>query len=236
MKKSITILFIALSIFANAQSQKIKGNGNVTTKEITTSDYDKISVSGFFDVELVSGSEGKITLKGEENLLEFVNIDVKDNTLCIGTEKGKRLTTTKSITITVPFETLNEVSLSGSGDVSSKNTVKSTKFATTLTGSGDIHLDIEAQEVTATLTGSGDMILKGKTGEFNSTLTGSGDLNASKLESANVTSNVSGSGDCKVYSSDSLFARVSGSGAIYYAGDPKKKDTNVHGSGSISKA
>jgi hypothetical protein len=240
MKKSITILFIALS-FAIAQAQsseKIKGNGNISTKEIATSDYDKVAVTGFFDVELVSGNEGKISIKGEENLLEHIRIDVNDNTLTIATEKGKRISpsTGKTITITVPFESLSEVNLSGSGDISSKNTIKSAKFATTLTGSGDLHLDIEAQEVTATLTGSGDLILKGKTEAFTSTLTGSGDLNASRLQSGDVTSNVSGSGDCKVYCSDSLYARVSGSGAIYYAGDPKKKDTKVHGSGSISKA
>jgi hypothetical protein len=229
------VLFVTIS---HAQSsQKIKGNGNLSSKTVTTTDYDKILVSGFFDVNLVSGKEGQITLKGEENLLEFVKVEVHDNALKISTEKGKRISTSmgKTITITVPFESLDEVSLAGSGDINSKSTIKSAQFSASLTGSGDIHLDIDAKDITAKVTGSGDMILKGKTNEFKCDVTGSGDLNASGLESGNVNSTVSGSGNCKVFCTDFLQARVTGSGDIDYSGDPKKKDTKVNGSGSISK-
>ena len=83
MKKSIAMLFGVLSIAtaANAQfsSEKIKGNGNVIKKNVTTPDYEKVVVSGFFDVDLVAGKEGKIAVEGEENLLQHLKIEVADN-------------------------------------------------------------------------------------------------------------------------------------------------------------
>ena len=242
MKKSIAMLFGVLSIAtaANAQfsSEKIKGNGNVIKKNVTTPDYEKVVVSGFFDVDLVAGKEGKIAVEGEENLLQHLKIEVADNVLTIGTQKGKRISPSfgKKITITVPFESLNEVSLSGSGDVNSKSTIKSPEFRTTLSGSGDIQLSIDAQKTTAKVTGSGNMKLNGKSGDFSCDLTGSGDLDAFNLKSGNVDSSLTGSGNCKVYCTGFLQARITGSGDIDYKGDPKKKDTKVHGSGSISKA
>jgi Putative auto-transporter adhesin, head GIN domain len=243
MKKTITlILVIALiTTLANAQdgnSEKIKGNGNIVSKIITTEGYEKIKVSGFFDVELIAGEEGQITIKGEENLLDFIEIKVTGNELKIGTEKGKRLSTSKgnSVFITVPFKTLNEVSLAGSGDINTKNKITANQFTTSLSGSGDIKLELEATDVTAKLTGSGDIVLKGKSENFHCQIVGSGDLTASELVSSNVDSTITGSGDCKVYCSDFLEARVTGSGDLNYLGDPKKKETKVTGSGSISKA
>lgn len=242
MKNSIKfgLVAIAFTSFANGQwasGDRIKGNGNVVTKEITTSSYDKVLVSGFYDVDLIAGEEGKINVKGEENLLDYLKIEVVEGALKIGTEKGKYLSTSKGykIIITVPFESLEEVSLTGSGDINSKSTITTTNFTSRLAGSGDVNLTISAKDVIAKVTGSGNMVLKGKTTDFKGDVTGSGDLNASNLESDTAEATVIGSGDCKVSCTTSLFARVNGSGDIDYKGDPKKKDTKVNGSGSISK-
>ncbi len=242
MKKTnlLIVLAFCFPLIMNAQwnsRTKVKGNGNMITKNISTSDYDQIAVSGFFEVVLITGEEGKITLEAEENFLEYIIIKVENNTLKINVENEVSLNPSRGhkVLITVPFESLTAVSLSGSGDVRSKNKIKATEFKSTLSGSGDIHLDIDAKEVTGEVTGSGDMVLKGQSEEFKCTVTGSGDLNATGLESAIVSAKVTGSGDCSVYCTASLEARVTGSGDISYYGDPKKKDTKVTGSGDISK-
>ncbi|PKP15060.1 MAG: DUF2807 domain-containing protein, partial [Bacteroidetes bacterium HGW-Bacteroidetes-23] len=74
MKKVITLVAVLTVSIVSAQwgEKRIKGNGTVVSKEVTTSDYESISVAGFFSVTLVEGKEGKITVKGEENLLEFI--------------------------------------------------------------------------------------------------------------------------------------------------------------------
>jgi hypothetical protein len=237
MKQSIILAALLITAFAGAQD-KIKGNGDVTKKTVSTSNYDEVKVAGFFDVTLIAGSEGKIVVEGESNLIEYVECKVEGNALRIGVEKGKKISPSmgKTITVTVPFESLNEVTLAGSGDVTSKSTIKSTDFTTTLSGSGDIKLNIDAKKVDAKVTGSGNMTLDGKAGDLVCGVTGSGDLDAFGLDSTNVDSTVTGSGNCKVHCSDFLQAKVTGSGDIDYKGEPKKKDTKVHGSGTISKA
>jgi hypothetical protein len=244
MKQSIKLAVICVLAYATvAQAQwsfknKIKGNGKVVTEKRNTASYDQITVSGFYDVNLVAGEEGNITLWGEENLLSLIKIEVQDNILKIYTEKDKNIHTSqgKNITITVPFQTLNLVSLSGSGDIKTQNTIKSKTFIAKLSGSGDLNLDVEANHFEASLSGSGDISLKGKTEDFISKISGSGNIDASTLESKNVDISISGSGDSKVYCSETLKARVSGSGDIEYKGNPKNKDTKVRGSGEISKA
>ena len=242
MKKSnlIVAFLLFLPFVLNAQwnsRDKIKGNGTIISKNINTSSYDKVLVTGFFDVDLLTGEEGKIIIKGEENILDYVTITVENNALKIATEKGKYIVPSSgnTIQIIVPFHSLNEVSLCGSGDINGKNSIASDDFTSELSGSGDINLSVSAKNVTAVVSGSGDLVLEGETTNIKCKVIGSGDLNASKLKSNNADAAVTGSGDCKVYCSENLEARVTGSGDINYYGNPIKKDTKVIGSGDISK-
>ena len=244
MKNSIQ-LFISCALLTTSMTHaqwssnaKIKGNGTVASEKRTTASYDAIAVAGFFDVELISGKEGKITIKGEENLLPYIKVEVVDQELKIFVEKNKYIIPNKGkqIIITVPFESINHVSLTGSGDVLTKNRIESKSFSVKLVGSGDINLNVETTDLEINLTGSGDLQLTGSTENLNSSLDGSGNIDASNLKAKNVRVTVSGSGDNTVLCSESLYARVSGSGDVEYKGDPKKKDIKVNGSGNISKS
>ncbi|WP_343589833.1 head GIN domain-containing protein [Flavobacterium sp.] len=239
MKKSI--LLLALAIFftnstVNAQN-KIQGNGKIVTETRSTGDYDGIKVAGSFDVDLVSGKEGKITIKGEENLLAVIKVEVEENSLKIYVEKGTQIRTSSGkIQVTVPFEKISELSLAGSGDIQSKDVIKNDKFSIKLSGSGNFTLPVDTNNLELNVSGSGNVRLKGTATNFSAKLSGSGDINAADLKSKVVEANVSGSGNSKVACDESLTARVSGSGNIRYVGNPEKKDTKVSGSGTISKS
>lgn len=240
MKKLVTLSLVVLfTASCTAQwGKKVKGNGNVVSIERSVGDYDGIGVSGWFDVELVDGNEGELTLKGEENLLEHIVTEVKNGKLSIKVEKGYNLKPTswkEGIYITVPVESVNSIALSGSGDIVGKTTLKTDSFKTSMSGSGDITLDVNVSSISASMSGSGDITLSGSTGDFDATISGSGDIKAYELSADNVDATVSGSADIKVTANKMLKARVSGSGDISYKGNPGKVDTKTSGSGDISK-
>ena len=243
MKKLIK-LFVSCSLLLTtityaqwSSNQKIKGNGKFITEKRSTASYDEIAITGFFDVELVAGKEGNITVKGEENLVPFIKVEVVNQVLKISTEKNKYFTSGKGkqIVIVIPFESINQVSLTGSGDVITKNSIKSKTFAVKLIGSGDMNLALESNDIEINLSGSGDIKVSGNTVNLDTNLNGSGDIDAPILKATNAKATLSGSGDTIIYCSDSLYARVSGSGDIDYKGNPTKKDVKVSGSGAISK-
>ncbi|NHF61241.1 DUF2807 domain-containing protein [Flavobacteriaceae bacterium TP-CH-4] len=240
MKQLLSLsLVVVLTTSCTAQwGKRIKGNGNSVSIERSVGDYEGVSVSGWFDVDLVDGNEGELTLEGEENLLEYIITEVRNGKLVIKVEKGYNLKPSnwnEGIRVTVPVESINSVALSGSGDIVGKKTLKATSFRTSMSGSGDITLDIESDNMTASMSGSGDINLSGTTGTFEATISGSGDIKAYDLEADVVDATVSGSADIKVTAKEMLKARVSGSGDISYRGNPKKLDTKTSGSGDISK-
>jgi hypothetical protein len=238
MKKSILLIaMILIGTSAHAQWWKrIKGNGNTITQTRQTANYDKVSVSGSFDVQLVRGEEGEITLKGEENLLEHIEVYVKNNVLILKVKDNINLSSSwnKTITIEVPVIEITGVKLSGSGDISTQTTLKATDFNAAVSGSGDISLAIEATNLYVQISGSGDINLSGSADDLTVKVSGSGDVNAYDVAAQDATVTVSGSADVTLTVKGTLNAKVSGSGDIQYKGNPKKVVSKVSGSGDVN--
>jgi len=241
--KTLLTLFAALFCVTASHAQwwqgtkKVNGNGNMVTQTRNVPDYDAVSLTGSMDVILVKGREGSLKIEAEENLQQHIETEVNGGRLKISVEKGYSLNPSgnKGITITVPFADLENVSLTGSGDIRSNDMVSSQKFSINITGSGNVSLPLQAKSASADITGSGDIDLTGKAEDFDCKVTGSGDISAFDFKCQYVSAMVTGSGDIQVYASESLKASTPGSGDIEYRGNPKKEDFRTMGSGSISK-
>lgn len=241
--KNNLLVFLGLFVFTGALhaqwgGKKIKGNGNMVTEERSVGEFEEIALHGWFDVEIVDGKEGEISIRGEENLLEYLVTEVEKGVLQIKEEKGYNLKPSSwrdGIRITVAVSSISGVSLSGSGDLKGSTLLVADKFDASLSGSGDVEIEVEADAVEARLSGSGDLDIAGKAKSLEIRVSGSGDVDAADLEARDVEVVVSGSADVSVHATDYLKARVSGSGDVSYKGNPKKRDTKVSGSGEVSK-
>lgn len=233
--KTITVLVFLLSTTLScAQWNKVKGNGDITTTTRSTGSYDGIKTAGPMDFKLVQGKEGEISIKADANLMEYIITEVKNNELIVKVEKNVGLKPSKTIVITIPYESISSVSLSGSGDVENSGTIKADEFKVALAGSGDIKLNVDSESLDSSIAGSGDIELRGSTKNLTTKIAGSGDFEGGNLESTNVDAQISGSGSVNVVCNGELYARISGSGDVKYSGKPTKKDTKISGSGSVS--
>jgi hypothetical protein len=235
----LSVLLIAANISCAQWGKKVKGNGEVVTVERITGEYESISVGGWFDVEIIEGKEGSLTLKGEENLLEYIITEVKDGELKVKVKTGINLQPSSwfngGISVSIPVEEINSLSMSGSGDLVGKTVLRSRDMVTRLSGSGDMEVKVEAENLDIAVSGSGDMTLNGAAEYLRVQISGSGDVHAYNLQANHVDANISGSAGIQITARESLKARVSGSGDISYRGNPAKIDSKVSGSGEISK-
>ncbi len=230
MKK--LILFIFLVQFTVALVGQTSEKRNV-------GEYDAIYVSGWFDVELVSGEEGVIELEGKSKYLKHISTEVVNGKLKIKWERRHNATpfySWSNIRITIPVEDISAVGLSGSGSIVGKTKLRADSFAATMSGSGKVDLNIETNKLKSVISGSGDALLRGTATDFVAEVSGSGDIKAYKLKADTVTAVISGSADIEVHADVAIKARISGSGDVEYIGNAKKIDSKVSGSGSIKRS
>ncbi|UJH91490.1 DUF2807 domain-containing protein [Antarcticibacterium sp. 1MA-6-2] len=243
--KNFILIFSVVILSANSvnaqwwsNSTKVTGNKDVKQQTRTVDNYDRVAVTGMMDVQLVAGKEGKIDLEAESNLLEYLETEVSNGQLKISVRKGVNLEPSRNypIKITVPFEDLDAVTLTGSGHIKNSDVIRAENFKLTVTGSGNMNLNLEVEDLEGTVTGSGDVKLKGRARTLDCTVTGSGDFLAYDLKTEMVKASVTGSGDIEVSVESELAARISGSGDIKYRGNPDKQNFKTSGSGSVSKS
>ncbi|HIP48513.1 MAG TPA: DUF2807 domain-containing protein [Lutibacter sp.] len=235
--KTITLTFVLLLSFnLTAQSwfgKKIIGNGKQVTIERIVADYEEINIAGAFEVELVKGTEGNLSIEIEENLQDYLVTKLKGETLIIRWKQGFKVRPKHTVHIIIPFIEIEGVNLAGSGKVKSTDSIATQEFEIELAGSGTIDLKLNTEEVDCSMAGSGSVILKGNTNDFDCSKAGSGNLDSYGFKCENIDISSAGSGSAEVFVSYSLVAQTAGSGSIYYKGDPKDDTLKVAGSGRI---
>jgi len=238
MKKIIiTNLLILISLSLQSQSwwntKKINGNGNIISQKRTIENFDKIIMGGSFNIILVDKNDHKITIEGEENIIPYITTEVRRNTLKVNFKENTNINLTKRLTIFIPVEEIEEISLNGSGNITSEKKIKTNAFSLNLNGSGNVNLALETASLTTSISGSGNINLKGITDKLTSSISGSGNLNAYNLTVDELTSKITGSGNTKTTVATIIDATIIGSGSIYYKGTAKYIDSNIVGSGDV---
>lgn len=239
MKKSsisFSLVFPALLIMLSSciYSQNhisVRGSGRVSDREFNVSGFNAIDVSGGFDVILVQGNVESVTLSAEENLFDYITVKVENGTLKIFTRNNIR--TTRQMRARVYFKDLNDLKVSGGGDVTSETIINAETLDINISGGGDFRSGINSDELKFRITGGGDADIEGKTKDYYLDISGGGDLK-SNVNAGVITCRVTGGGD--LYLNDEAKTSkadiyINGGGDMDVKMDAEKIVCNISGGG-----
>jgi hypothetical protein len=104
-----------------------------------------------------------------------------------------------------------------------------------LQGNGNISATgINSRNLTVALPGSGNVHAAGTTTKLDVTISGEGTALLRELVARDANAALSGDGSIMLTATNSLTARISGTGAVLYGGNPPQVIPTVTGSGTIS--
>lgn len=223
-------VMICLAVFSCTSSVQLSGQTAKITRNVPA--FKSVSLSISADVLISQGSQQKVEIEADKNVIDIIETDVRGDDLVIKTEDffwhniGKVM-----IYITVPE--LDGLQVSGSGDIVAQTPIVTEEIQLNISGSGSIQIEeLESQDVNATITGSGDIRLAGNITASNlkTVITGSGDFRAENFAVRNAKVNITGSGTARIYVTNELETNITGSGDVHYLGNPLI-DANSTGSG-----
>jgi hypothetical protein len=222
---TLVALFCLIGSIAFAQKSETRTPGSFT----------KIENSGSWDVEITKGSKDEVRLETSNFDLSKVITEVDGDKLEIKLVKGNYSNVNLKVYITV--RELESVGNGGSGDMRINSDFGADSFGIGLSGSGSITAKaINAEKLTVGMSGSGKVtITGGQADEASIGQSGSGDLEAIDFTAQTVKIGKSGSGDTSIGVTESLTVGSSGSGNIYYRGNPEKQSIGISGSSKLIK-
>jgi hypothetical protein len=200
--------------------------------------FTSISLRISANVHLKQGERQELKIEAKESTLEEILTEVKGGELIIRFHNKDYFWNSfqpGEITIYLTTPEINGLAVSGSGNITADQEIKTDKLDLALSGSGNIKLnDLVADQVKSSISGSGNINLAGNTPakDFSATISGSGNVKAINYSADDVTVHVSGSGNVSIGANKNLNVRVSGSGNVNYKGDPMI-DSAISGSGKV---
>jgi len=212
----------------------VVGSGNVISETRTVDTFHSVELKGSGNLYVTQDETPELRIEAEDNILPLLKTYVTDGVLVIEREPFKCITTRKPVNAYVTMNEVKQLSLSGSGKIIGQTKITSDSLGVTVSGSGNIDLEVDTEELRTTISGSGNAQLKGDATAHDFTISGSGDIQSYDLDTEKSTVVISGSGKSEVSVSNELDVKIFGSGDVYYKGDPVI-NTEITGSGKLKK-
>ena len=204
----------------STQRNATKGDGNIITKQIDVTTFDKIELTGAMQVDY-SQSDGAplLIVKVDQNIYDIYSFTVKERTLCICPKPNYSNIQPTSFKVTMQSDRLHDVDVVGSSVVNLLGSIASSGLDIDIAGSGRVvvneALNIESLDVS--IAGSGKV-------------TGNKALN---VESLDVGIAGSGGFKAKMVKTNDLDVEIAGSGLVSLGGSANSADYSISGSGRI---
>ncbi len=229
MKKFI--LFIALACISQACVTGVEGNGIVKKETREAAPFDKIEVSGAFDIFIRPGNYAAVTINTDENLLEYIETYVKGGELHISSTK--KLGHYEKLEVYLTMKEFNAASVSGACEIHSNGMLTGKDVEFDLSGAVELDLELECNDLEADMSGACELTLKGmaKTASFE--ISGAGEVNAEDFETEECKIDMSGAGEARIFVTKKLDIDISGAAEIYYKGNPGEINRDVSGAATI---
>ena len=224
---------MTITIFGKDGGNMIVGSGKEVGVARKVAPFTTLRLEDSVDVSAHPGPNPGVIVHADDNIEPMIDTAVEGDALVVRLHKGTSFRTNRKIWVEVEFATLNATQQHGSGDLH-VTAVNGGKLESSIAGSGDLQIDsVQLDTFAVSIRGSGDLKIAGHANEARFKVDGSGDISAGDLVAKRVEVAIAGSGDAHVNATDTLEARVAGSGDITYSGHPHDISRNVAGSGSI---
>jgi hypothetical protein len=228
---TLVILILAAAVMACStpvRPRLIQGSGNIIEENRPVSGFDRIAMAGAGRIIITQGDRESLTIETDDNLLEYIQTEVKGDTLEIDFTKdlilssGTRdsLEPSAGFIFRISVIDLEEISVSGAADIQAEK-IKAERFEVNFSGAGEITIDdLNTGQLDVNLSGVGDVVLAGMADSQDIVISGLGRYQGFDVESQNASVIISGAGGAELWVTETLDVVISGAGDVEYYGTP----------------
>lgn len=206
----------------------------IEEQEVTyeTIPFDEIRLESSSNIYIVQANEYKVTVRGQKRDINDTDVEVHNGRLLV--KEHGHIDEDQEITIYVPEIRYLE-SFGSSLVYGQTQFIQNLNMGITLTGSGEIDMYVDVDDLDLKLTGSGYVYLEGFADRSDIDIIGSGWVRSFALDNDIADIRIEGSGSAEVNVDTDLDIIITGSGDVFYKGNPQINSV-ITGSGQVINA
>lgn len=156
----LTALMLVVAGNTEAAPKRVKGSGNITSKQVEVGAFEAISASRAIDVKLVDltqGQEGQVLIYADDNIIDWVRAKVSNGVLHLTIDNELRTLYNVHVNIIVPTSgKLTKVKATSAAEIKSEVRIVHKLVKIEASSSAEIKADIVAEECVIDLSSAGE--------------------------------------------------------------------------------
>lgn len=227
-----TLLCCILFVFPST-AQDIVGSGKSKKEIRNISSFENIEVGRAFHVELTQGKTFSLAVEADDNILPYIQTEVKDRTLYIHLPSNQGFDTKSSINLYITMPVLKKLDCSGAASVYSKSLWETDKMDIELSAAAELTLQIDVNELELDLSGATNTNLAGKVNSLEAEISAAAKLNAGNLSVKKADIDMSGASKAELKVTEEIKYDLSGASKLTYNGSPRILKSEVSTAASV---
>ncbi|MDO9036842.1 MAG: head GIN domain-containing protein [Lutibacter sp.] len=211
----------------------IKGNRNVVSEDRTIkSDFEIINVQQGINLTITQGKPTSIRVEADENVIDLLITEVKNNELNIYFEKSVYQAKARNVYLTT--ESISKIKASSGASVKSENTIQTETLELDSSSGSTMKIRSNANEITSESSSGSSITIVGKSNSFTANSSSGSSINAKDLKTVNAITKASSGANIDVNVTGKLTAKASSGADIDYEGSPETINKETNSGGSVS--
>lgn len=209
----------------------------IITKDFEVSDFKSLNLEVVGEVIFEQSSIPYLSVEGNENLVDELEVSHQNNRLSIKSEKERSFFKDKGkLTLKIGSPSLNEILQKGVGSLLIKGDFDAKSLHVKHTGVGNLSIDnCNLEEFNLESQSVGSCRIKGTADTAVIESEGVGNIDCSDLITRKAKVVSKGVGNLSVYADEELDIVVKGIGNVTYAGNPEVLKTDISGIGKVKE-
>ncbi|WP_372744760.1 head GIN domain-containing protein, partial [Lutibacter sp.] len=168
----------------------IKGNGEVVSEDRTiSSNFSEIIVQQGIQVYLTQGNSTSLKVEADENILDILRTEVKNNQLKIYFDKNVYKASSKNVYVTA--NNITKIETSSGAAVKTENTIDTKSLNLDSSSGSYIKIYVNADNISSSSSSGAGIHIYGKSKQFSASASSGSSIDADKLETINTTAQAS---------------------------------------------
>ncbi len=239
MKKRYLYIILAVAVCSFAFMSScglvdcVKGSGHPDSVKRKVADFAKIDIKGSYRILLKQDSSLSITVRGDDNLLKYIETNVSDDKLFIKSDKD--MCPNNQMTLTIGVHNLKEITSDDALEIYSQGMLNVQDLKLEFSGNTRAILGINAANLTTTVSGNAEITLKGQAMTHLVNFSGSEKFNAFGFVVSDYDLESSGNTECEINVLHSLDLHTSGVSVVKYKGAPVRLVNEKSGQSTLER-
>ena len=228
----LAAIAMVVAFTANVTFAQVNGNGKVVKEERQLSGFKSISVKTAINLQLSQGTEEKVTVETDENLLPFLKTEVKDGELKIFL-KGS-INNSSALNVYVTVKQLKALETSSAARVETKGKIETPELEISSSSGSAVQMEVACDDLKIRASSGSATSLSGSAKNLSVESSSGSALSSKELKAEKGELDASSGAVMVVNVTKEVRARASSGAQISVSGNPASRDSDSSSGGSVS--